>query len=923
MKPVRNQRAIIHRQKVADILNAAGEADGRPATRGEVLDLLKVALADGRAEIRKRFDAGADGPTTARAYAYLIDQMVTVIYDFVVGRVYPEPNPTLADRLSLVAVGGYGRGELAPQSDVDILFLVPYKQTPRGEQIVEYMLYLLWDLGLKVGQATRSVDESIARAKKDVTIRTSLLEARFIYGDQALFLELRKRFADDIVKDTGPEFIAAKLAERDERHTRMGDSRYVVEPNLKDGKGGLRDLHTLFWIAKYVHRVEDIDDLVARNVLTAEEFRMFARAHRFLWTVRCHLHYLAGRPEERLTFDVQPELAAAMQYTNRAGSQDVERFMKHYYLIAKTVGDLTRIFCAALEAEYIRKPLFRVPFLGLPSRQVDGFRLEHGRVNVLSDDQFERDPVAMLRLFHVAQAREVDVHPHALMLITRNLKKIDSRLRADPEANRLFVDMLISKKDPETTLRRMNEAGVLGRFVTSFGRVVAQTQHDMYHVYTVDEHTIFAIGLLSRIEKGELGEELPLATEIVHEVLSRKVLYLATFLHDIGKGRGGNHSEIGARIARRLAPRLGYTAEETETVAWLVEHHLLCSGTAFNRDISDPQTIQNFIDVIQSPQRLRLLLVLTVADIRAVGPNVWNGWKGQLLRGLYYRAESAMTGGDTLEDQEQRAGLAKDALRTELQDWSDEEVTHFIDRAYPSYWLNFNTEVHARHARLMRRADEENAPLMVETKVHDFRSVTEVTIYAPDHPGLFAGIAGAMAVCGASIVDARIFTTKDGMVLDTFWIQAENGKPFAKPKRLEKLTQTIEMTLAQDFKPARELAERARTARQSRTAIFKVSPRVLFDNRASATHTVIEINARDRSALLFDITRALAALKLSIGTARINTYGESAVDVFYVKDLFGMKIWDEARLEQIRTELLAAVTHADDVAGAAERVAAE
>jgi len=923
MKPVRNQRSIFHRQQVAAALNAiADRAEPRLAQRAAVLEVLKGVLAEGRAEIRRRFDAGEDGPTTARAYAYLIDQLITVIYDLAVGSIYPEPNPTAADRLSLVAVGGYGRGELAPQSDVDILFLVPYKQTPRGEQIVEFMLYLLWDLGLKVGQATRSADESIVRAKKDVTIRTSLLEARFIYGDQPLYLELRQRFAKEVVADTGPEFIAAKLAERDERHLRMGDSRYVVEPNLKDGKGGLRDLHTLFWIAKYVHRVEEIDDLVARNVLTAEEFRMFERAHRFLWTVRCHLHYLAERPEERLTFDVQPEIAVAMNYTQHAGTQNVERFMKHYYLIAKTVGDLTRIFCAALEAQYIRKPLFRVPFLGSPTREVDGFKLDYGRLTVMSDDQFEQDPVAMLRLFHVAQAREFDVHPHALMLITRNLKQIDARLRANPEANRLFVEMMISDKDPEITLRRMNEAGVLGRFITAFGRVVAQTQHDMYHVYTVDEHTIFAIGLLSRIEKGELAEELPLATEIVHEVLSRKVLYLATFLHDIGKGRGGDHSEIGARIARKLAPRLGYTAEETETVAWLVERHLLCSNTAFNRDISDPKTIENFVDIIQSPQRLRLLLVLTVADIRAVGPSVWNGWKGQLLRGLYYRAEAAMTGGDTLADQEQRVAMAQEDLREALSDWPESALATFVDRAYPSYWLNFNTEVHARHARLMRRADEEGVPLTVETKVHGFRSVTEVTIYAPDHPGLFAGITGAMAVCGASIVDARIFTTKNGMVLDTFWIQGSDGKSFDKPKRLEKLTETIEMTLTRDFKPARELAERARTARPSRTAVFKVEPRVLFDNRASATYTVIEINARDRLGLLFDITRALAALKLAIGSARVSTYGESAIDVFYVKDLFGMKVWDEARLEQIRIELLTAVTNSDNATADAQ-VAAE
>ncbi len=705
----------------------------------------------------------------------------------------------------------------------------------------------------------------------------------------------------------------------------MGDSRYVVEPNIKEGKGGLRDLHTLFWVAKYLYGVADVGELVTRGVLTAAELRMFQRAHRFLWTVRCHMHYLMKRPEERLTFDLQPELAAVMRYSRREGSETVERFMKHYYLLAKTVGDLTRIFCAAFEAENAPKPRQWLSHFASRARDLEGFRLENGRLSVLSNDVFEVEPARMIRLFHLAQARDLDIHPHALMLITRSLSRIDAKLRANKETNRLFVEILTSEKDPEITLRRMNEAGVLGRFIPAFRRVVAQTQHDMYHVYTVDEHTIFAIGILSRIELGELGDELPLATEIVHKVLSRKVLYLAIFLHDIGKGRGGNHSEIGARVARKLAPRLGYTAEETESVAWLVEHHLLCSISAFNRDISDPKTVADFIEIVRSPERLRMLLVLTVADIRAVGPNVWNGWKGQLLRGLYYRAEAAMTGGDSLADQADRLSMAQDAFRDAVSDWAQEDVQSFVDRAYPSYWLNFNTEVHKRHAEMIRDADRDGQTLAVNTRVDKFRSVTEVTIYAPDHPGLFAGVAGAMTVTGASIVDARIFTTTDGMVLDTLWVQSEAGKAVDQPDRLLKLAGTVEMTLATDFKPAIRLEERERSDRAHRTAIFKVQPRVLVDNLASVTHTLLEVNARDRVGLLYDISRALTELRLSIGSARINTYGEVAVDVFYVKDVFGMKIHDEARIEAIRTGLIEAIDSGEAVAcdGGSADMAAE
>ena len=918
MPPLKNKRAIADRRSLSAALAACDPGAGREPA----LERLKQALDAGRAEVRRRFDADGHGPKAAAGLAWLVDCLLVTLFDHVAERVFPEPNPTAADRLSLVAVGGYGRGELAPFSDVDLLFLTPYKTTPRGEQIVEYVLYMLWDLGLTVGQATRSIDETVARARRDVTVRTAVLESRYVYGDQPLYLELRQRFARDVVGGGARDFIVAKLEERDSRHKRMGDSRYVVEPNLKDGKGGLRDLHTLFWIAKYLYRVEDVRELVAHDVFTEAEFRMFERAHRFLWSVRCRLHYLAGRAEERLTFDNQIAVASATQYAEREGSLDVERFMKHYYLIAKTVGDLTRIFCAAIEAEHVRRPLFRVPRWGALRREVDGFRLDHGRVTVKDDDAFERRPLDMLRLFHVAQARGLDVHPHALMLITRNLARIDARLRADAEANRLFVDMLTSEKDPETTLRRLNEAGVLGRFIQAFGRIVAQTQHDMYHVYTVDEHTIRAIGILSRIESGALADELPLATGIVHEVLSRKVLYIALFLHDIAKGRGGDHSEIGARIAYRLAPRLGCTAEETETVAWLVERHLLCSNVALNRDIEDPRTIENFVEIVRSPQRLRLLLVLTVADIRAVGPNVWNGWKGQLLRGLYYRAEAAMTGGGTLADRAERLATARAALGEALADWPGEEVDAFVERVYPAYLLSFDAEVHARHAAMLRRADAGGAPLTVETRIDAFRSVTEVTICAPDHPGLFGGIVGAMTACGAEIVDARIFGTRDGMVLDTFWIQSMDGKAFDRPQSLAKLAATVEMTLAKDFKPEFRLAEREQASRASRLSVFTVQPRVLIDNRASASHTVIELNARDRAGLLFDVARALADLRLSIGSARIATYGESAVDVFYVKDVFGMKVTEPRQLARIKDALLAAVREGV-VASRAEAVAAE
>src|SRR5476651_1224997 len=481
-----DRRAIIRRRALEETL--ASLVEDRPAgeiPRPEVLATFREALAAGRAEIRRRFEAGTgnhrnDGPAVLAATSFLMDQLIRVLFDFAEKYAYPAANPSAAERLSVVATGGFGRGELAPLSDLDLLFLRPYKQTPRGEQIVEYMLYLLWDLGLKVGHATRTVDESLRYADRDHTIRTALLEARYIWGDRELCDELLKSYAARFGGGEGRDFVEAKLTERDQRHTRMGDSRYVVEPNVKEGKGGLRDLHTLFWIAKYLYRVNEPAELVATGVLTQEEARYFERAERFLSTVRCHIHYLTGRADDRLSFDLQSEIATRLGYQDRSGSRGVERFMKHYYLHAKTVGDLTRIFVAALEDSRRRKPKLAALWQSLRPRHLGGFRLEGDRLGVASPDTFEKDPVAILRLFHVAQENDLDVHPASLRLITQNIRLID-RLRSDPEANRLFMEMMTSRHDPETTLRRLNEAGVFGRFVPDFGRDRKSTRLNSSH----------------------------------------------------------------------------------------------------------------------------------------------------------------------------------------------------------------------------------------------------------------------------------------------------------------------------------------------------------------------------------------------------------------------------------------------------------
>lgn len=890
-------------------LTAIAREQGGDAARlrSATLPLFKNALAIARLKMKTELEAGGSGLECAKGLANSIDELVHALYDFTVKHAFYAQNPTESERVSIVAVGGYGRGALAPGSDIDLLFVLPFKQTAWGESVVEFILYILWDLGLKVGHATRSIDECLRLSKADHTIRTAVLESRFICGYQPLFDELKSRFWKDIAASSGNDFVEAKLNERQKRHSSAGESRYLVEPNVKDGKGGLRDLHTLYWIAKYLYRVERVSQLVDAGFFTADELKAFDDAEEFLWLVRCHLHIVTGRAEERLTFDTQIDLARRLNFVDQGGERGVERFMQHYFLMAKTVGDLTRIFCAALESQNKKSwPSFgrMIPGIGRWRAGADGFFVEQNRVNIDSIDVLRDQPSNLIRLFHIANQKGVDIHPDALRLVTRNLSLIDDSLRQDAEANRLFLELLCSRKDPERALRQMNEAGVFGAFVPDFGRIVAKMQFNMYHHYTVDEHLIRAIGHLAKIERGEYKEEHPLANEIIHKVLSREVLYVSVLLHDIAKGREGDHSEVGEDVASALCPRLGMSAAETETVGWLVRNHLVMSDVAQKRDLSDPKTIRDFISVVQSPERLRLLLCLTVADIRAVGPGVWNGWKGQLLRQLYFETEAQMLGGFGASARPQLVKLAKEQFEKRMSTWSAAEIARALSRHYDAFWLSLDAEMHERLAVQMAAAEAQQEKLSLLSRNDTFRSVTELSICTEDHPGLFSQLTGAVAMCGANIVDAKIFTTTDGMALDIFSIQDINGQPITDPRQIDRIRQAMLRVLGGEVVPRSVI-----DARQvkKRDEAFKVEPQILIDNTASDTYTVIEINGRDRPGLLHDLTRALFVARLSIHSAQITTFGERAVDVFYVKDVYGLKVTHAQRIQEVRERVLEAL----------------
>ncbi len=879
----------------------ASDVAGDRTTRAQTLSTLKDALAAAEKELRQQFENRGRAEMLMPARSALYDTLISSLLDHASRYKFPAANPTKGEALTAAAVGGYGRGELAPFSDIDLLFLQPVKTSARSEQVIEYVLYMLWDLGLKVGHAVRTPEECVRMSREDQTIATALLEARFLWGDSAMFDQMRAGFWSKGMGSDVISFVEAKLEERDARHQRMGDTRYVLEPNIKDGKGGLRDLHTLYWIAKALYHVDSMDELVSQGVFSGAEARRFEKAEDFLSDVRCHLHYCAGRPEERLTFDHQHALAERMEYHARRGMRPVERFMKHYFMVAKDVGDLTRIFCAALEAEHKRPGMFSLSRLLSHEKKLGDFTLAHGRLSLRQPTAFRDDPLNLLRLFHTAQQHEVDIHPEALRQVRRDLRLIDD-VRDTPEANRLFLEMLTHRRETITTLRRLNEAGLFGRFLPPFGRIVAMMQYNMYHSYTVDEHTIRAITELRRLEDGRLNEEAPVASKVVQAVPHRRALYVAVLFHDIGKGRGGDHSVIGADLVEEYGPRLGLTAAETETAVWLVRYHLVLSDMAQRRDPNDPKTIQDFCEIVQSPDRLRQLLVLTVCDIRAVGPDTWTGWKAALLRELYWRADERLSGSGNIDSLPHRARAAREQLAHQLTTWSEAERQAHVGKLPDTYAVAWDTPTLAVHAELLRKTEREENGLSIEFQDDDESQATMVTVCTLDHSGLFARLAGAMALAGANIVGARAFTLHDGFVIDTFWVQAGEGGFYRDKNRL---SDRVRKVLTGDVSLAEALQQPP--AWLSRTAIFKVEPRVIVDNEASRYFTVIEVNGRDRPGFLNKVAWTMTQLGLQIASSHIATYGERAVDVFYVKDVFGLKVSHAGKRAQIEKALTEAI----------------
>ncbi len=881
--------------------------------RDQLFKILKIQMDHNKKLIKNKFLATSDGSLNVGLNVILIDSLLKVIFK----NSYFHSFGNKHYQFTLIAVGGYGRGELSPHSDLDILFLLPNKlrknDTKKIENVIQLILYILWDLGYTVGHSTRTIDDCIEKSRSDLTISTSLLEKRFVAGNNDIYDLLNNKFKIFIDNTKTLDFVEAKLKESETRHKRFGESRYVVEPNVKDGKGGLRDLHTLIWILKFAYKVDTISKLINVGALTKEEAVPFAEAQRFLLSVRCHLHYRANREDDRLAMDAQLEIAKSMNFKNTITHKDVERFMKRYFLATKTVGNLTRIFCAAIETEF-NKPL-RMSFLSFKKREdITPFTLEVGRIFSYKREILTENPINIIKLFYISHINNIDIHPKTLRQITSLRKLINLKVRQNVEANKMFLNILTSDKDPTRTLRLMNEANILGQFIPEFQKIVGLMQFDMYHSYTVDEHTIFTISNLHSLRSGKFSDFAPLTSSAILEIKSYKSLFVAMLLHDIAKGKKGDHSENGSLIASKICPRLGLNKEEIKMVEWLVLNHLLMSKTAFRYELGDPKVIKNFAKQVRSIDKLKSLLALTVADIRGVGPDVWNDWKGALIKELYIKTYDLLKPPQEISEITEPLKSSKELLIRYLNNRgvNDLDIKTYCSKFYNNYWGTFNLPSVVNHYEIFTSMKNYSKKLEVYLSNDSKLKATELLVITPDHHGLFSQISGLVASSGYDIVSAKIITRSDGYALDTFFLQNKERKPISDINLRKKLIETITKGLEGNFNIEKALNIKWKEI-PARFRAVKAPIRVIIDNKTSDQYTILDIKCKNAPGVLYKITKIITSLGLQINTANVSTYGDRVVDIFYLKNAFGSKVDDNTTIEKVKNSILEELKEIDYV----------
>ncbi len=804
--------------------------------------------------------------------------------------------------VSIVALGGYGREELSPYSDIDLLFLHKKGSKDLAEEVVEKLLYLLWDTKMDVGNCTRSLEEcrELSMDRNDVTILSSLLDSRFICGDGALYDELENEIYGEVLPKISHDFIRRKIDERDTRGERYGKTLYILEPNVKEGRGGLREFQTAMWIAQANYKAKSFEEVLQRGFVSEKEYRVMRKCLNFLLLVRAQLHYQAKKREDNLSFDLQTQVAKSFGY--REGKlRAVEKFMRIYYLRAAVVVQQSRRLTEKCTRVYARRRLTK------KAVHLDhGFTIQGKYLSVTSRNVFSEDFCNFLRAFEYADRHSVEFTEYLELLIGEHATRIDEKVRNDPEFNRIFLRLLRFGKDVSKMLLKMNELRLLGRFIPEFGKIVCMVQFDSYHVYTVDVHSIFMIREIERLINYGYEEKFPFLTKVAETLVKRHVLYLACLFHDMGKGQGGSHAQKGAAMIPKIAERMGLGASDAEQLEFLVRHHLAMVHFSQRRDLDDPVVLNRLAKSIPDQETLSLLYLLTFADIRSVGPDVWKDWTGMLLQELYVKTLRQMSAGTYRRktDEEWMQKMTSDIVADADGEIPERKVTKILKKMPVSYFSQFSRQNILRHVKLLNSIEGKFA-----TEVIRYEEYDEFTICAPDKKGIFSVFCGVLSANGLNILGARIVTTLDKKAFDIFYVERTDYLTEEEYGEVwKKVDKNLRKALDGDVEVDELVERRKRNYSSYGRKVPEYPPEIVFDNESSDKATVIEVYAHDREGLLYSITKTIAEMELSIDYAKISTRADQVADTFYVRDSRGRKISGAKKLKKIEDSLISAVS---------------
>ena len=859
--------------------------------------LVKNYLSSCMNVIEDIHNTGGTGMEVAALRSIAIDRLISALFDLA-GREYCLRYAKADQKCTIVALGGYGRGELSPASDIDLMFLYPWKVGSYAETVIERILYILWDTGLDVGYSTRNISECI-KASSDLVAKTSLIDSRYLCGDEPLFDEYKKAVNKQIFSKNVDGFINDKVAEAEVRRKKYGDSVYILEPDIKEGDGGLRDLHTALWAAKVKFKVDDFKGLNLKGILSNKEYKEVSKAFEFMLRLRNEMHFTIKRKGEQLSFELQEKISKKFGYEDKDGSLAVEQLMKEYYLTANRIKELSDIIVERCLDKSAGRGLVKL----IRQRDLsDGFKLFAGEITISDKDLFKKRPSLMMRLFELSQLHGVQIHSFARERLRENLFRIDDAFRASPDVNRSFMNILKSEWDVTGSLKLMHKLEVMDRFIPEFGEVRCQVQHDIYHIYTVDTHSLFAVEQLRRLMLGEHKDEYPLRSALIQELERPEVLYLAALLHDVGKGKGGRHEELGAKIAASVATRIGFSSEDIDDIDFLVLNHLKLSNTAQRRDLNDPKLIVDFAMDMGTLERVKMLYLLTYADVKAIGPDVWTEWKGSLFLELYTKtAEVFEMGTFEVEDAKEKIRkVASDVEQIIGKDYPEKELHAFMRSMPERYLLSKTPKKITEHFII---AMSHTPPLSIDIRHNERRGYTRLIVTTIDSPSLFYKISGVLAGNGITILGADIYTRKNGEVLDIFHVKSAIENLPIDPKRWARVEGDLLDVIQGERKAEDVMKEYCKPSILDDKYSPKIKPRVIINNEISDSNTVVEIHAQDRVGLLYTISKILVKQGLYIEVSKISTMGEKATDVFYLKDIFGQKIYFKEKLNEIKKEL--------------------